>query len=178
MPDPLATRTTGKHRYNFMFQYAPKSTRMWPISGLNGFEPKPEYHDYVMSKLNCPVCSEKIPGCDNPVAHEYGQPKPFCQEHMREAPYAQELMGKYGGPGLPGQPDPNQDYRDVEAQWKNTRADWLKPGDKVKLGKQTGTLLEIDPEMEDRTHRVRWDAPKTKALEITWVDPSTLDLVE
>lgn len=173
MPDPVATRTTGKQRYNFMFKYNPTHTFQWPVSGMMGFEPKPEFEDYVKSKLSCPVCNGTVEGCDNPVAQEYGQPKPFCTEHLMQSPYAREVAGR-----VADAPDPNVDYRETEARWKKTRAAALRPGDKVSLGKQVGTLLEVDPEMEDRTHRVRWDNPKTEALRITWVDPEKLDLVE
>jgi hypothetical protein len=177
MPDPLATKTTGKQRYNWMFKYNPTSIFRWPVSGMIGFEPKDEYRDYVMSKLKCPVCSGEVEGCKNPVAQEYTAQKPFCTEHLEESPYPKELMAKYGGKGLPGAPDPSADYRETEKAWKKTRSKYIERGDKVKLGKQTGEVLEVDSEMEDRTHRVRWDNPKAEALRITWVDPDTLDLV-
>ena len=175
MPDPAATRMTGKQRFNWMFKYSPKNTFEWPVSGMMGYEPKDEYRDYVMSKLACPVCSGQVEGCDNPVAQEYTAEKPFCTEHLDESPYPKELLARYGGKGLPGAPDPNDDYRATKKHWEKTRAKYLERGTAVKLGKQTGTVLEIDPEMEDRTHRVKWDNPKSEALRITWVDPEKLD---
>lgn len=178
MPDPVLTGDKKKTQGFNMFRYAPESTLEWPRSGAVGYEPKGEFETYVFSKLRCPVCSGGSKGCVNPVAHEYGKPKPYCTEHMLSAPYPQELMRKYGGEGLPDQPEPTQDYRSSEKKFRETQGKLLERGDRVRLGKELGTVLEVDPEMEDRTHRVQWDNPRTKALEITWVDPEDLDLVE
>lgn len=181
MPDPYATLATGPGRHNEYFMDAgpgdPDYTREWPISGLLGKKPKPEFADFVYEKLNCPVCSRKVQGCDNPVSTQFGKPKKFCKEHIDLEGYPAELMGRLGGEGLPDQPDPSKDYREVEAKWRKVRAKHIQVGDRVKLRKQVGTVLEVDPEMEDRTHRVEWDDPKAEALRITWVDPETLDLV-
>jgi len=177
MPDPMATEATGKNRYNTFFQYKPKSTFEWPVSGMMGFEPKIEYREYIMSKINCKACNGEVEECQNQVAHEYGAAKPYCTEHSMEDFYPAELIKKYGK-GLVDAPDPNKDYQATEKAWKKTRGEYIRPGDKVKFRKQVGTVLEIDEEMEDRTHRVRWDNAKTDALKVTWVDPKTLDLLE
>jgi hypothetical protein len=179
MPDPMATEATGKHRYNKFFEYKPTSTFEWPVSGMMGFEPKLEYEDYVKSKINCKVCNGEAEECGNQVAHEYGAAKPYCTEHMMEDFYPAELMKKYGK-GMVDAPDPNQDHRDTEKSWKSTRAKYINQGDRVKLKKDTGTVLEVvsDDSMADRTHRVKWDNPKTAAREVTWVDPETLDVIE
>ncbi len=197
MPDPYASLATGANRHNEYFTDAgPSETDdripavvngektyqrpymiQWPISGLMGKKPKPEYAEFVYEKLACAVCSGQIEGCDNRVSTEFGKPKKYCKDHVELSDYPKELLGRFGGPGLPDQPDPNVSYRETEAKWKEQRAKFIERGDEVKKGKLRGAVLEVDPEMEDRTHRVKWSNPKAEALSITWEDPKNLDLV-
>jgi hypothetical protein len=197
MPDPYATLTTGANRHNEYFTDAgPNETDdqvptvvngeqthqrpymiQWPISGLMGKKPKPEHAEFVYEKLRCPVCSGQIEGCDNRVSTEFGKPKKYCKDHVELSDYPSQLLGKFGGEGLPDQPDPNVSHRETAAKWKEQRAKFIERGDEVKKGKLRGTVLEVDPEMEDRTHRVKWSNPKSEALTITWEDPKNLDLV-
>ena len=178
MPDPFATLATGPGRHNTYFTDAgpsdPEYTQEWPISKLYGKKPKGEWREFINEKLKCPVCNGSISGCDNPVSTEFGRPKPFCREHVLESPYPKELAGRL----LAGEePDPNKDYQATEKAWRSKRAGFIKPGDHVKLRKLRGTVLDIDEEMADRTHRVEWENPEAEALRITWVDPEDLDLV-
>lgn len=139
-----------------------------PVTGA----PKEEYRDYYLSKNRCPACTGEA-GCDNPVSTEFGRPKPFCAEHVGESPYPKELGGRLEAGE---EPDPSADYLERKKEWETTRATHLRPGDQVKKGKLRGHILEIDPSMEDRTHRVKWSNPKAEALRVTWVDPKTIDL--
>lgn len=207
MPDPFATKVTGGPRHNEWFTDAgpdevdprvPAIVRgekthgrpyliSWPISGLSGKKPKDEYADRVYNKLDCPVCSGRIEGCDNPVSTMFSRAKPLCSEHVKESPYPEELLQRYGGPGLPDAPD---DAAEVAERWREYKAEELQVGDRVVVrqrnnqlkqgfkgtGPLVGELLEIDPEMEDRTHRVKWENPKAVKTPITWVDPEDLDI--
>ena len=113
LPDPAATAATGAYRYNNMFYYDPNSTREWPVSGMMGYEPKQEFEQYVNSKHSCKICTGEEEGCGNPVSHEYGVPKPFCQEHVTQSPYPKELLKTQrseaiGGPATPREEDLEQ----------------------------------------------------------------------
>jgi hypothetical protein len=175
IPDPVATRTTGKQRYNWMFQYSPLNTFEWPVSKMVGFEPKDKYRDYVMSKLECPVCSGEKEGCDNSVAQEYGAPKPFCSEHLSLSPYPKELTDKYGDfDNWEHDPSSGAQFRTWIRDREKLPDFGFRKGDRVVVvngqgqvvpswgesGGLVGTIIEIDSEMADRTFHVEWDNPK------------------
>lgn len=186
-------------RFNNWFREAPSNTRLWPVSGLRGFAPKEEFEFYIDRKMSCDLCvtrelgearAEEVlghppkvtGGCTNPVSQEYGKLKPFCKEHEFESPYPKELITQYGGPGLPGAPDPTKDAREVARRMEEFTARSIEQGDdvRVKRGRYrkygVGTVAEVDPSMEDRTHFVVFPSGD-RELKV-WLDPKNLDLVE
>ena len=181
-------------RFNEWFTYTGKSHR-WPVSGISGYQPKLEFQDVVGRKYSCEVCltrelgeakarqilGDKFRGvtpCNNPVAQELGKLKPFCSEHADQGGYPQELLSRFGGPGLPGQPDPEEDYRERKKELEGLLPGLIEVGDEVKgtVGKArqwgVGTVMQVDPSRKrGDTHFVDWnDGPEG------WVKPQYLEL--
>jgi hypothetical protein len=185
-------------RFNQWFKHVPTSTRLWPVSGLQGFEPKDEFEFYVNKKMSCDLCvarelgaaraarvlghdpSDTLRkvggGCMNPVAQEFGKLKPFCSEHEFESPYPKELLGQYGGPGLPGAPDPTKDAAQVRKRMEEYQAGVIERGDQVRAKRGRGTVQDVDKSLEDRSHFVVF--PSGDGELKVWLDPKLLDLVD
>ena len=190
MPDPMATRKTGPNRHNTWFVYNHMDTRVWPVSGMMGFSPKPYYERYILSKLECPVCSGELEGCDNSVSTTFGKPKPFCSEHVEMNPYPAEL-GKMLGSG--GEPDPNKEHQRAKRHFRDVRGGVtegepnIRVGDEVKFefrkpgkdgsGELVGVVIEVDKDFPTKSHRVKWVNPRTASLVKTWEDPATLEII-
>jgi hypothetical protein len=153
------------YRFNKAFYYDVNSTRTWPVSGLNGFEPKEEYRDYVESKLSCPVCTGKDSGCQNQVSQQYGVPKPFCAVHIAESPYIKNLMRQ-----LEDEPLSADEDRRV-AQWENAaEAIAMGVGDRVWRGfgpsRKLGTVVDVDHGNAPKILGVQWDNDSAPVYEV------------
>ena len=155
--------------------------------------PKPEYLDYYLTKDRCPACQNpEKSGCPNKVSTKYGRPKPYCKEHVGLSDYPKELLDKWGE-GMKEHPfapswekdskDPGKEHRDYTKRWKKTQGKQVREGDRVKAisgarGRGIGTVIAVDPNLADLTHRVKWEKPAAQALEITWENPESLDVIE
>ena len=139
------------------------------------YMPRKDYLEWYLKRENCPVCRGDTPGCKNAVSTEYGKPKEFCSDHIElGSEHVRKLMGGE-------HPDELEDDRRSRADWADERAGWIEKGDRVVMGTgvniQHGVVVGIDHKMKDgRTHVVRWDKPKSRALEVTYVDPVKLDI--
>lgn len=139
------------------------------------YMPREDYLEWYLKRENCPVCRGDRPACGNRVSTVYGKPKEFCSDHIElGSEYVRNVMGG-------ARPDELEDEAKYREEWPETRAGWIEKGDRVVMGTgpniQHGVVVGIDYKMKDgRTHVVRWDKPKSRALEVTYVDPRKLDL--